>query len=49
MPKQLQCSAIKRLIDRGLWEQGIRHQLKNGERRHEFKTDLEDYSINTLI
>ena len=38
MPKQLQSSAIKRLIDRALWEQGIRHQLKNGERRHEFKT-----------
>ena len=31
MPKQLKCSAIKRLIDRALWEQGIRHQLKNGE------------------
>jgi integrase len=38
MPKQLQSSAIKRLIDRALWEQGIRHQLKNGERRQEFKT-----------
>ena len=38
MPKKLQSSAIKRLIDRALWEQGIRHQLKNGERRHEFKT-----------
>ena len=29
IPKQLQSSAIKRLIDRALWEQGIRHQLKN--------------------
>src|SRR5215208_5438376 len=38
MPKQLQSSAIKRLIDRALWEQGLRHTLKNGERRHEFKT-----------
>jgi integrase len=38
MPKKLQSSAIKRLIDRALWEQGIRHQLKHGERRHEFKT-----------
>jgi integrase len=38
MPKQLKSSAIKRLIDRALWEQGLRHQLKNGERRHEFKT-----------
>ena len=38
IPKKLQSSAIKRLIDRSLWEQGIRQQLKNGERRHEFKT-----------
>jgi integrase len=38
MPKKLQSSAIKRLIDRALWEQGIRHQLNKGERRHEFKT-----------
>jgi integrase len=38
MPKKLQSSAIKRLIDRALWEQGIRQQLKNGARRHEFKT-----------
>jgi integrase len=38
IPKKLQSSAIKRLIDRALWEQGIRQQLKNGERRHEFKT-----------
>ena len=37
-PKQLQSSAIKRLIDRALWNKGLRHQLKNGERRHEFKT-----------
>lgn len=37
-PKKLQSSAIKRLIDRALWEQGIRKPLKKGERRHEFKT-----------
>lgn len=37
-PKKLQSSAIKRLIDRALWEQGIRKPLKEGERRHEFKT-----------
>ena len=36
--KNFKVSAIKRLIDRALWEQGIRHPLKNGERRHEFKT-----------
>jgi integrase len=38
IPKRLQSSAIKRLINRALWEQGIRHPLQNGERRHEFKT-----------
>jgi len=38
VPKKLQSSAIKRFINRALWEQGIRHPLKNGERRHEFKT-----------
>lgn len=37
-PRKLQSSAIKRLIDRALWEQGIRKPLKKGERRHEFKT-----------
>jgi hypothetical protein len=38
VPKKLQSSAIKRLIDRALWEQGLRQPLKEGERRHEFKT-----------
>ncbi len=38
VPKKLQSSAIKRLINRALWEQGIRQPLKDGERRHEFKT-----------
>jgi hypothetical protein len=38
VPKKLQSSAIKRLINRALWEQGIRHPLENGIRRHEFKT-----------
>jgi integrase len=38
VPKQLKSIAINRLIDRALWEQGIRHPLKDGERRHEFKT-----------
>lgn len=38
LPKKLQSSAIKRLINRALWEQGIRKPLKEGERRHEFKT-----------
>jgi len=38
IPKKLQSSAIKRLINRALWEQGIRRPLENGARRHEFKT-----------
>src|SRR3954447_16974773 len=37
-PKKIQSSAIKRLINRALWEQGIRRPLENGIRRHEFKT-----------
>ncbi len=38
IPKRLHSSAIKRMINRALWEQGIRHPLQNGVRRHEFKT-----------
>ena len=38
VPKQLKSIAINRLISRALWEQGIRQPLKNGKRRHEFKT-----------
>lgn len=38
VPKRLHSSAIKRMINRALWEQGIRHPLQNGVRRHEFKT-----------
>jgi hypothetical protein len=38
VPKKLQSSAIKRFINRALWEQGIRRPLENGLRRHEFKT-----------
>jgi integrase len=38
VPKKIQSSAIKRLINRALWEQGIRRPLQNGIRRHEFKT-----------
>ena len=30
-------SAIKRLIERAIWEQGLRQPLKNGQRRHEWK------------
>jgi hypothetical protein len=36
-PKKLQSIAIKRLLDRALWEQGIRHTLPAGKKRHEWK------------
>jgi hypothetical protein len=36
-PKKLQSIAIKRLLNRALWEQGIRHTLPEGVRRHEWK------------
>ena len=36
-PKRLKSSGIKRLLERALWEQGLRHPLKDKERRHERK------------
>ena len=36
-PKKLQSIAIKRLLSRALWEQGIRHVLPPGVKRHEWK------------
>lgn len=36
-PKKLQSIAVKRLLDRALWEQGIRHTLLAGKKRHEWK------------
>jgi hypothetical protein len=36
-PKRLQSIAIKRLLSRALWEQGIRHALAPGVKRHEWK------------
>lgn len=37
MPRRLHSSAIKRLIERALWEQGIRKPLTEGKNRHEWK------------
>lgn len=37
IPKPLKSSAIKRLIERALWEQGIRKPLLKGSNRHEWK------------
>lgn len=36
-PKKLHPLAVKRLIDRALWEQGIRRKLPDGVKRHEWK------------
>jgi hypothetical protein len=36
-PKKLKSSGIKRLLERALWEQGVRHPLAEGVRRHEWK------------
>lgn len=37
IPKKLESIAIKRIIDRALRIQGIRNNLKAGQKRHEFK------------
>lgn len=37
LPKPFKSSAIKRLIERALWEQGIRKPLLVGTNRHEWK------------
>jgi integrase len=36
-PKRLKSSDIKRLIERALWEQGLRQPLTKGVKRHEYK------------
>jgi hypothetical protein len=36
-PKKLKSSGIKRLIERALWEQNLRHTLAPGMKRHEWK------------
>lgn len=36
-PKRLHSIAIKKLLSRALWEQGIRHALAPGVKRHEWK------------
>jgi hypothetical protein len=36
-PKKLKSSGVKRLLERALWEQGIRQPLKEGAKRHEWK------------
>ena len=36
-PKKLKSSGIRRLLDRAIWEQGLRQPLTEGVRRHEWK------------
>ena len=36
-PKKLKSSGIKRLLERALWEQGLRQPLSSGTRRHDWK------------
>jgi hypothetical protein len=36
-PKKLKSSGVKRIIERALWEQGLRRPLTKGVKRHEFK------------
>ena len=36
-PKKLKNTGIKRLLERALLEQGVRHPLQNGAKRHEWK------------
>jgi integrase len=38
MPKKLSSIGVKRLIERGLWAQGLRKDLEEGKKRHEFAT-----------
>ena len=37
-PKKLSSVGVKRLIERALWAQGLRKDLKEGKKRHEFAT-----------
>ena len=39
LPRRMKSSGIKRLIERGLWAQGIRKNLLAGKKRHEFQAD----------
>jgi hypothetical protein len=36
-PKRLQSIAVKRLLDRALWEQGVRYALPEGVKHYEWK------------
>jgi hypothetical protein len=36
-PRRMKSSGIKRILERALWEQGLRHPLGKGVKRHEWK------------
>lgn len=36
-PRKLKSNGVKRIIERALWEQGLRQPLGEGEKRHEWK------------
>jgi integrase len=36
-PRELKSGGIKRLIERAIWEQGLRQPLEKGSRRHEWQ------------
>lgn len=36
-PKRLKSSGIKRVIERAIWDQGLRVPLKDGQKRHDWK------------
>ncbi len=38
IPKKLSSVGVKRLIERALWAQGLRKDLEDGKKRHEFAT-----------
>ena len=39
IPVKLKSSGIKRLMERALWGQGVRTNLQDGKKRHEFQVD----------
>jgi integrase len=38
-PRKLDSLGVKRIMERALWTQGLRHKLEPGKRRHEFQAD----------
>jgi hypothetical protein len=36
-PNKLKSSVVKRILERALWEQGLRRPLAKGQKRHEWK------------